>query len=1030
MKARNRFLITACLSVLASAGAALGDGSVFVHRVSYEDILQPTQKVYIRWDGSQEDLLIQTKYEGPAEEMVWIVPVPAEPNVTRGDGAVFEDLSGKTAWPGITCTSFTGISGPSFSITIPTGIPYTLGGSSPVQWRRRIGDYDVVLLRPIGAEDVLQWLITNGFAVPDKAVPILEDYIREQWWMVASKIYPDALTDITREKLASGTLNPLQLSFRSSACVYPLRLTGLAAGDVEELIYIEGPTHYVPATLSDGDWLIDIFGGPVRQVPQYHYLSDVELAIEALNGRTKTKAEPSLTKLRRVFKPEEMTCDLVFEPMDESKWLESGNPLLIGEAATQVGRSRDPNAVVPLLTLLTSGILEQVRPESYQYQPWPSLSAKILDSDSYDGLRYWTAYHVKKLADGSERMVPIGGHVFSAIWALGEIAVEHKGDADVEELLLQCARHDNQLVRMEAYIALMKLRSDKLGPILAEGLTYIPQNGPASASSWGGDVWSFGCEMNIVTDWIARFGTTSQKEALADALTRAVEGLGGLDKYSVLTPQRSTPTKYYWFEWVLWQAAATQDERLIAPLESLYGRIADANQGDAALAFVLRAQAACGSSDATDATVRRIADDETGVLADGQGPTPEGMTSLSSYCEASQYITTVGSIRVQVLQKHWWRYELYPMPSAAGDRTLRLALSRYEMSDWYTLYLLAGIKEPQAEDKARLSQIWDKDDPWLRLMVIDVLYTWNDWRALLSLQGTTGSDDVESEIVWALGDLGIAQAVDVVEERARGSWNAEWQRCGRAFIIPTWTEITEGDPNFNDAVRKAQTLQTFFHPAWEGLDELRLTALKRLCEDSSVHPGVRFMLLATDYATKDWATDLLAKATRDVLEAYPVSSTAAMILYKADVQLIVDACGQFTSDDARRSLLISLLASGSIAYLPTIEGLLRQVWPQRYTETQGQSVLFTEPGDLAASIDYYCACNAVEDRVRSPVIAGSRFKVIVEDDSLPAGYRAFLLAYWPTAPDWVSRELVEDLLLQEMPDYIREALEQRLADWP
>ncbi len=52
------------LGLLASAGVALGDGGMFFRRgpsYRYADVFQPTQKVYIRWDGSQEKLLIQTK---------------------------------------------------------------------------------------------------------------------------------------------------------------------------------------------------------------------------------------------------------------------------------------------------------------------------------------------------------------------------------------------------------------------------------------------------------------------------------------------------------------------------------------------------------------------------------------------------------------------------------------------------------------------------------------------------------------------------------------------------------------------------------------------------------------------------------------------------------------------------------------------------------------------------------------------------------------------------------------------------------
>ncbi len=88
MQARRWLVWGLFLNLLTCMGIALGDGGMFFRRISYEDVRQPTQKVYIRWDESQEDLLIQTKYEGPAEEMVWIVPVASQPTVERGNTAV------------------------------------------------------------------------------------------------------------------------------------------------------------------------------------------------------------------------------------------------------------------------------------------------------------------------------------------------------------------------------------------------------------------------------------------------------------------------------------------------------------------------------------------------------------------------------------------------------------------------------------------------------------------------------------------------------------------------------------------------------------------------------------------------------------------------------------------------------------------------------------------------------------------------------------------------------------------------------
>ncbi|MEN6336747.1 MAG: DUF2330 domain-containing protein [Phycisphaerales bacterium] len=1044
----RRRLAIVLISLAASAGTVLGDGGMFFRRASYKaaDVFQPTQKVYIRWDGSQEKLLIQTKYEGPAEEMVWIVPVPSEPDVQTGDEGVFEKLSEKTSWPDIACSDFPWPE--SFDVDPPIWTQVSFGGGSPsvVQWRRKIGDYDVVLLRPVGGQDVIAWLNANDFAIPAAIHPVLEDYVREGWWMVVSRIHPDAMTDITREKLAKGTLHPLELTFPSTDCVYPMRLTSMAAGPVEELIYIEGATHFEPRTLSGGDWRIDLFGGPLHQVPQHYYQSDVDQAIASREGRTKTRHVPHLTKLRRVFQPDEMTRDLVFAPMDYSKWLDSNDPLLIGQAATHYGRRRDPNGVPHLLKALSSGILKQVEPSASDYQKdWASPASRILKS-----LDEWSGYWVINSGTPAEYYSPVADHVFSCIWALGEIAVEHPIGDRAEELLLQCALHDNQLVRMEAYVALMKLGSLKAGPILRDRLAYIPEWGPA-ITDWNSNFMIMAGEMNTVADWIAQWGTDEQKDALAQALSVPLSRLCGASVYSHLSPEQYRDNRGDWFEWVVWRAACARRTGLIVPLQELHARLVSSTWTDAARRFILRAEAACGSQEAINAVVDQLAADEADTLASGQGPAPGGMASLDAFYVPASNTTTPKSLRVRILQKYWLRHNLYPMPSEASDTVLRFALSEWKFNDWYALFLLAGIKHPGDSDRARLMQIWDRGDPLLQLAAIDVLYVWEDSGTLLALYEVAGSDELRSEIAWALAESGSVQGAHIVEEQAVATWNATWLNCGRVFLMRTMEDTGVGDPSFADAARKAEAMNAYFRPEWEDLGEERLEALKRLCDNSTIHPGLRVALLArnykevalktANYSETDWGRPLLRKAVRELLEAHPKSSvvnalattTNSFFPITVDIPVVVNACGDSDSDEFRRALLIDLFAAGKVYNLPVIEGLLREVWPQRYTRTEGQSILFREPGDLAASLDYYCRHAIMGASARGGTVSYPtelKLKSIVEDDSLPAGYRAFLLVYWPTAPYYIQREFAEQLLQADMPDFLKEALAHRLAfDW-
>ncbi len=1015
MKARRLLIIACCLNVLVCAGAALGDGGIFFPWAPdrHVEVLQPTQKVYIRWDGSEEKLLIQTKYEGPAEDMVWIVPVPSQPTVERGDDAVFDELGAETALPDISYTDFLGLQ--LHGSTAGGGRGGTTE-SSPVEWHRRVGDYDVVLLRPTEAENVLQWLNSNGFGVPVRIAPVLQDYIENQWWMVASKIHPDALTEITRDKLANGMLHPLEMVFQSSACVYPLRLTSMAAGPVEELIYIEGPKHYEPETFADDKWEIELFGGPIRQVPGGSYLSDVEHTTEIVEGRTTTAFNGCITRLRRVFQPEEMVADLVFKDLGYAKWLADNDPLRVAQAATQYGRHRDPNGIAPLLSVLSGDALDRMKPASEDYQSVLPPSARIL---SWVGLQQWSfRWSVLSSGDDTETFVNIGcTHVRSCIWALGEIALEHEVAESVEDTLVRCAKHDNQLIRMEAYLALMKLRSEEPGPILSDRVADVLGNDPPPPTLWYLDLQTMVGEMEIVTDWIRHFGTAQERKSLVGVLARRIEDISPETSYLPDVPERQWSAPYGWAEWIVWRAACTQDARLTTPLQGLHARIVD--EAHLVSLPLLRAEAACGSTEATIMLVRQIIDDQARVLEEGQADETGGITSLLHF-----YHSVTPSLRVQIIRKRWEHYELFPMPPEASDTIIRSALSEEGLSDWYALCLLARIKHPQDEDKAGLLQISSKGDELATLVAADVLYAWGDEQILMDWYDEMDLAEVRSEVAWALADLRAAQAVAIVEEQVRESWNELWKTLEEPFLLPT---VAHGfpqypdDPTAIDGTRKAETLWRYFHPTSGVLDEDRLACFKRLAADSAITAGVRIELLTTDYETVDWAKPLMKAAAAELLETDPSPTTVRRLVSYTSSEFVVDVCGEANSDEFRRAVLNSLLSGPYGRNQAVVEGLLWEVWPQRYAETNGESLLFRDP--RKPDFDGYHA-----NDIFGPTVADA-IEAIVKDASMPAGYRAFLLVHWLGAPQRISRELVESLLEEDMPSYLREGLEQRLLNW-
>ena len=81
--------------VLITATPAFADGGFFVHDPS-RDIHQPAQKAIILYENGREDLILQVKYEGDADEFAWVIPVPNYPDVNVSEPELFVELAFST----------------------------------------------------------------------------------------------------------------------------------------------------------------------------------------------------------------------------------------------------------------------------------------------------------------------------------------------------------------------------------------------------------------------------------------------------------------------------------------------------------------------------------------------------------------------------------------------------------------------------------------------------------------------------------------------------------------------------------------------------------------------------------------------------------------------------------------------------------------------------------------------------------------------------------------------------------------------
>jgi hypothetical protein len=244
----------------------------------------PYQRAILVHKDGVQTLILQSSWQGKdLSRLAWVVPVPAVPEI-----GVFENVDTvrnmfdhqfRSSWPLIKHWSifFIGIPplilvcGLMFSIMrtrrSPAKRPIIYGllgfliillyalltptigmprdqSSIAILSQHRLGPYEVTVLRAGKSDELLDWLTTNGFATETTDLPILNDYIAQNWVFVATKVAPAIPVDATvrnqvldRESFAA----PLILRFTTPDPVYPLTLTGSAGVSTEVRLYAYAP---------------------------------------------------------------------------------------------------------------------------------------------------------------------------------------------------------------------------------------------------------------------------------------------------------------------------------------------------------------------------------------------------------------------------------------------------------------------------------------------------------------------------------------------------------------------------------------------------------------------------------------------------------------------------------------------------------------------------------------------------------------------------------------------------------------------
>lgn len=310
----------------------------------------PYQRAIILYDGIEETLIVQSKYEieGAAEnDLGWVVPLPAVPEVAGvSEGAavrVFRTL-GIVSRPDVTrpwaLIFFYGfiialvlvlvgvIRGVIKKQAMPEWILILLivfllammavpsfqkvRGIAGVEIidAKTVGIYDIKVIRSERGDLLISWLNEHGFRYSPNDQIAFDEHIERGWCFVATKVNPQALED-SNYRGHDGLVPPLALRFETESAVYPLALTATGGHDTEVVIYVFSETKMLC-----GDRL------PLR------YAGSVDLE-GRLQSELSYEIDPSeffegqefnysyLTKYGGLLTSEQMKEDLIFTPSDD-----------------------------------------------------------------------------------------------------------------------------------------------------------------------------------------------------------------------------------------------------------------------------------------------------------------------------------------------------------------------------------------------------------------------------------------------------------------------------------------------------------------------------------------------------------------------------------------------------------------------------------------------------------------------------------------------------------------------------------------
>ena len=206
---------------------------------------QASQVVLVR-DGDRTVMTMVNDFKGEPQEFAIVVPVPTvlkKGQIHIGDKAFVDHLDAFSAPrlveyfdpdPCPVPAALMEQNGMSYGNALSRDAKMidqiALKSSVVIEARYTVGEYDILILSAKESQGLEDWLVANGYRVPQGAARVLESYLKQGMKFFVAKVNLKE-----QKKLAFGYLRPIQVAYESPKFMLPVRLGMVNAQGSQEL---------------------------------------------------------------------------------------------------------------------------------------------------------------------------------------------------------------------------------------------------------------------------------------------------------------------------------------------------------------------------------------------------------------------------------------------------------------------------------------------------------------------------------------------------------------------------------------------------------------------------------------------------------------------------------------------------------------------------------------------------------------------------------------------------------------------------